>query len=329
MIKYDGKVVYVDGKPFGIAKRYSPSIGLHSQDTGRWSQKDLPAAQLPSKMRAINGIDVGYAQLGYDLSNVELRVVATLSGDQTFLDAFALGWDLHSINCCEFFRMDYPPSRIKADIHTGKVCAEWRKQYDWKGEDDSRRKWGKIANFRLLYGGSPKSMYKIPGTAAMGLSRDSAELAAWSWLSAHPALNAFWNTVGTEAMQRFVVRNAYGRRRVLTSQEEQSRYREGVNHPVQSHVSDLINQIVVKTFLACNNCLTMEELRRLLLIQPSKVELVGQMHDSLLFSFPLDDFSRLANVALNIAEEPTVLQGKTFQIPVSCYTKGVENFQRS
>ncbi len=163
----------------------------------------------------------------------------------------------------------------------------------------------------------------------MGLSREAAQIAAERWLSAHPALNAFWNTVGTEAMQRYVVRNAYGRRRVLTSQEEQSRFREGVNHPIQSHVSDLINQIVVKTFLACNNCLTMDELRRLLLIQPSAVELIGQMHDSLTFAFSESDFDRLANLALDIAEAPNVLQGKTFQIPVSYYTKGYPgDFQR-
>ncbi len=286
-------------------------------------------AQIPSKMRSIIGIDPGSIQLGYDLSNVELRVVAILSGDQLFLDSFSKGWDLHSLNACDFFNMEYPPSRIKADIHTGAVCAEWRKKYDWKGEEDARRKWGKISGFRLLYGGSSKTMHKIPGTAAMGLSREAAQLTAERWLSAHPALNAFWNTVGTEAMQRYVVRNAYGRRRVLCSQEEQSRYREGVNHPIQSHVSDLINQIVVKTFLACNNVLTMDELRRLLLIQTSSVELVAQCHDSLCFAFSEKDFDRLANLALDIAEETTVLQGKTFQIPVSYYTKGYSgDFQR-
>ncbi len=42
MRPYKGKVVFVDGKPFGIAQRVSPSVKIFAQDTGRWSQTGPP-----------------------------------------------------------------------------------------------------------------------------------------------------------------------------------------------------------------------------------------------------------------------------------------------
>lgn len=330
MQQYKGKVVYVEGKPFGIAERLSPSVKLFAQDTGRWSQTGPPRAQLPVKMRKLDAVDPGTKQLGYDLSNAELRIVAELSGDDMFLSAFAEGWDLHSLNACELFGMDYPPNRIKNAIHFGVECEAWRLQYEWQGEDDARRKFGKIFNFRTLYGGSPKTAYQIPGAGKLGLTRAELEQAGYRWLAAHPKLNAFWEKHGIEAMQRYCVRNIFGRRRVLCSADENARHREGINHPIQSHISDLINCIVVKTFIECNTPGgTFDDMRRYLIEQPSVVQLVGQCHDSLLWAFPEERFNELANQALDIAESPMTFQQFTFQIPCSYYVKGGESeFQR-
>ena len=137
--QYNGPVVILDGKPFGIARRYSPNVKLFSQDTGRWSQTGPPDAQLPVKMRKLKGVDPGWPQIGYDLSNAELRIVAELSGDEMFLKAFAEGWDLHTTNCCEIFGWEYPPNMVKKAIHYGPECEEWRLKYEWQGEEDARR----------------------------------------------------------------------------------------------------------------------------------------------------------------------------------------------
>jgi len=334
MQRYNGRIVWVDGKPFGVAERLSPSVKIFAQDTGRWSQTGPPMAQLPVKMRKIIGVDAGWSQVGYDLSNAELRIVAELSGDDMFLAAFAQGWDLHTLNACELFGMDYPPSRLKNDIHTSEICAEWRIKYDWQGEDDARRKFGKIFNFRTLYGGSPKTAYQIPGAGKLGLSRSELEQSGYRWLAAHPKLTGFWEHHGIEAQQRFCTRNAYGRRRVLCSQDDLSRWREGVNHPVQSFVSDLVNEIVVQTFCELN-CLTLDdkgcyewveslvtaEMVHPLREQPNTVRLCGQMHDSLLWAFPNELFEGHMKRALAIAERPRILGQWTFQFPVSYYTK--------
>ncbi len=537
----------------------------------------MTMAQLPVKMRKIIGVDRDWRQAGYDLSNAELRIVAELSGDEMFLSAFALGWDLHTLNACELFGMDYPPSRIKDDIHTGEACEAWRIQYSWEGEDDARRKFGKIFNFRCvtmdtqaltregwktydqlvvgediltynaglglkewqpllekvyypnapvvrmyhghgfsvkstpnhrwftrnrkwdsinnrwhtrpymtegvqttdeisqesniianapmgydpgtgyseypiqkygydwtkavcqmsseqrqaflhgfmladgcvntvkgtstwtwaqnegniaealiaasvletsgyvyiakdskgkmirarlskrghitgqklqkeqlddqavwcprtaneswvmrqgytvtitgntLYGGSPKTAYQIPGAGKLGLSRSELEQSGYRWLAAHPKLNEFWEHHGLEAMQRFCTRNAYGRRRILCSADEMSRWREGINHPVQSFVSDLVNRIVVETYAACNGISFDENGNWAIPANfETKVRLCGQMHDSLLWAFPEERFTDMMNTALAIAQKPVKLGEFTFQFPVSSYTKEFE-----
>lgn len=318
---YTGKVVYIEGKPYGVASRLSPSIKQFSQDTGRWSQTGPPMAQLPVKMRKIIDCDPYRKQLGYDVSNAELRIVAIISGDEVFLDSFALGWDLHTLNACELFEMEYPPSRVKKDIHFGETCEAWRIQYGWEGEDDPRRKFGKIFNFRTLYGGSPKTAYQIPGASKLGRSRSELEQAGYRWLAAHPRLNAFWEKHGMEAMHRFCVRNSFGRRRVLCSVDDMARWREGVNHPVQSFVTELINRIVVETYIKCNGCSSFQELRAKLAEQPTAIRLMGQMHDSLLWDFAEDDYDRLSVQALAIAQAPFEVDGHEFQFPVSSYSK--------
>lgn len=302
---YEGQVVFIDGKPFGIVERYSPSVKLFSIESGRWSQTSPPDATLPVKMRKIKGVDPGWPQLGYDLSNAELRILGVMSGDEVFLEAFRLGWDLHTLGACELFGLDYPPLRGK-ECHTNEICAAWRSQYAWTGDEDPRRKFSKIFGFRVAYGGDPKGGWKIPGAKKLGLTRPELEQAGYRWLAAHPKLNAFWDRFGTEAMEKFCVRNAFGRRRILCSQDDQARRREGINHPIQSFVSDLINQIVVETYYGlCPN-----------------VRLVGQMHDAIVWAFPDEHFERCAQLALEIAERTRVVGGLSFQIPVSYYTKG-------
>ena len=318
---YTGPVVYLNGVAYGIAERVSTNVKAFAQDTGRWSQTGPPMAQLPSKMRKLIGVDPGWPQVGSDLSNAELRIAAELSQDQMFLDAFKLGWDLHTLSTCELFGYDYPPNREKSAIHTGPDCAEWRAKYAWEGEDDARRKFGKIFQFRTLYGGQPRTAYTIPGAAKLGLSRSELEQAGYRWLASHPKLNAFWEHHGTEAADRFVVHNIFGRRRVLCGQDPMSRWREGINHPIQSFVSDLVNTIVLETYAACN-AMTYNE-KGVWSTHPgvSQVRLCGQMHDSLLWAFPQARFDELKAMALEVAQRPRTFGDFTFQFPVSSYEK--------
>jgi hypothetical protein len=99
-----------------------------------------------------------------------------------------------------------------------------------------------------------------------------------------------------------------------------ARWREGINHPVQSFVSDLVNEIVVETFCELNE-LEVDERGRYNGRPKDRVRLCGQMHDSLLWAFPAELFDVSKAKALAIAERPRTIGNFTFQFPVSSYEK--------
>jgi DNA polymerase-1 len=310
MKPYTGKVVRLDGKPYGVAERVSPSILIFSQDTGRWSQKGPPLAQLPERMRYLIGLDPGSIQVGYDYSGIEAQILARLAGDQIMLDAFAQDWDLHTLNACDLFSLEYPPVRTKA-CHTGDECSDWREYAQWEGEDDPRRKFSKTFLYRTMYGGSAKAAHTIPGAAKTGLNRGQLEQAVYRWLAAHPNLREFWDKYGSDAMERFCVRSVTGRRRILCSPKEDARFREGINHPIQSLVSDIVNTVVIETLEIGGDPLSPE----------NPIKLMGQMHDSLLFQTPDHQYESLLPEIIRVAEKDRTWGGITFGFPVAGYEK--------
>ena len=169
--------------------------------------------------------------------------------------------------------------------------------------------------------------YTIPGALKLGLGRKELTQACYRWIASHPALNDFWALHGEDAVKRFVVRNAFGRRRVLTTTDEKARYREGINHPVQSFVSDLINTLVVETFCTCNDT-SVDDQGRYSRRPKDNLQLSGQMHDSLLFSIKLACFDECVNKVLEIASRPRMIGGQQFEFPVSYYTKDFEDHMR-
>jgi DNA polymerase-1 len=311
---YRGKMVWVKGKPYGIAERVSPSILIFSQDTGRWSQKSPPLAQLPERMRTLIGLDPGHIQVGYDYSGVEAQILAILAGDQIMLDAFAHGWDLHTLNACDLFGLDYPPVRTK-ECHTNPDCLAWRETFGWLGEDDARRKFAKIFLYRTMYGGSAKAAHTIPGAAKLGLNRSQLEQAVYRWLAAHPRLREFWDRHGQDAIERFCVRSVTGRRRILCSTNDSARFREGINHPIQSLVSDLVNTVVIETKML-GAPYTISHLH-----PDNPIQLMGQMHDSLLWQVPEPEYPKLLPEIIRVAEAPREWGGFKFQFAVEGYEK--------
>lgn len=82
-----------------------------TQNTGRWSTVDPPLAQLPHTLRSALLPDKGWIWFEFDWQTIELRLVAALANDTLLLEAFAKGWDLHSLHCSQFFNWDTQEGR--------------------------------------------------------------------------------------------------------------------------------------------------------------------------------------------------------------------------
>lgn len=223
--------------------RFYPDQLIHAQANGRWSTNDPPLAQLPSDLRDIVCADSGYVWLGWDWDQIELRINAELSGDMPSIEAFANGWDVHTLNACDLFGLPYPPDR--RDPHTSAECAAWREVTSWQGKDDLRRVFAKRFVYRLDYGGDPARAGDIPGAKALGLTSSLLVRASNRYLAQHPQKAEWRRQIAMDATQTRISRTFAGRRRRLLGDGKKA-IREAFNQPMQGGVVDVFNTTFVQ-----------------------------------------------------------------------------------
>lgn len=230
-----------------LVDRIYPQIKIHAQASGRWSITEPPLQQLPSDLTDIICPDVGEAWIKWDWDQIELRLLAALSGDRPYLDAFSRDDDVHTINACDIFAVPRPPHVGGACPHTpGCVdCDLWRIANTWAGKDDVRRLFAKRFVYRLNYGGDPATAGDIPGARQLGLDRKALIDASNRYLAAHPAMAAWRVEVAAEARTTHMSRTFIGRRRRLLG-DGRGAVREAYNHPMQGGVSDILNLVTVQ-----------------------------------------------------------------------------------
>lgn len=313
--------------PFDFTERMYPNFKLHGQATGRWSTTGPNLPGMNKKLKPIIIPDEGEVWVGGDWSNAELRIMAELSGDELLKRGFREGWDLHSMHCAQAFGWDSPRGRyewakalrkiddelpweefdyVRNGDWWGRVAPNmWKKekvepefdwvrwiveggpQPGWLADDDLFRRFCKILVFRLAYGGSPKTASKIPGATSLGLVPARLVQASNDLIAAHLCWQEYWDDMGTKAIEQRIVRNPNGRARRLMDKDPNARFRKGVNFPIQSWVSDLLNRTLIRILDAC-----------------PWARLVYTCHDSFYVGAPMERCDELAEVVIEAAEAP-------------------------
>lgn len=237
-----------DFRTLALHERIYPDQKIHAQASGRWSTTDPPLAQLPVDLRDIIYPDEGNVWLGWDWDQIELRINAGLTNDAPSLEAFAQGWDIHTLNACDIFNIPWPPHL--AEPHTHPLAEEWRSFHHWKGKDDARRVFAKRFVYRLDYGGEPQNAGDIPGAKLLGKARAGLVRASNNYLLAHPAKAAARREIARQAQETRQVRTFMGRLRVLMGHPGDIA-RAAMNHPMQGGVADIFNTTFVELQQRC------------------------------------------------------------------------------
>ncbi len=198
--------------------RVHPELRQHVQATGRHSYVGPALQQMKGATAELILPDPGYVWVCWDWSQIEVRLLAYLSNDAVYLDAYERGLDIHDLNKKAIFGRRYASEGEIAEIQRGFV---------------------KRFVFRLHYLGLAKNAGDIPGCKALGLDTPGLIAASESYLSEHPALPLYWATVEEEALRYGLVRTFMGRPRRLTSPWPNARKREACNHPMQGGVADI------------------------------------------------------------------------------------------
>ena len=282
------KGTYVDALPALI----EPSTGrVHTTfnqavaATGRLSSSDPNLQNIPIRtplgrdIRATFVAEPGYCLISADYSQIELRVLAHLSGDQALIDAFQRGIDIHDRTAERVFG-----AASVLDKH------------------ELRRR-AKIINYALLYGKTAFTLSKD-----IGVPQGAAQEFIDAYFAGFPDVRAFIDRTLAEARETGVVKTLSGRRRLvpeLTSKNGQVRMaaeRETVNMPIQGTAADVLKKAMIDVHAALGRYNAgRREMSRMILT----------VHDELLFEAPQAEAAAVANLVRGVMEHAYPLRVPT------------------
>jgi len=226
--------------------------------TGRLSSSDPNLQNIPVRTEAGRRIrqafiaPPGHALVAADYSQIELRIMAHLSGDRSLLNAFSGGEDIHRATAAEVF-----------DTALASVTQDQRRA-------------AKAINFGLIYGMSAFGLAR-----QLGVSREKAQLYIDLYFCRYPAVKAYMDQTRERAREQGYVATLFGRRlyipdiKASNSQRRQYAERTAINAPMQGTAADIIKRamITIDAWIQARH---------------PPVKMIMQVHDELVFEVAED-----------------------------------------
>lgn len=225
------KSTYTDKLPLQIDKktgRVHTSYHQAVAATGRLSSSDPNLQNIPirtpegRRIRQAFVAPPGYCLLAADYSQIELRIMAHLSGDEGLLEAFSRGEDIHQATAAEVF-----------GLAVDDVSADQRRS-------------AKAINFGLIYGMSAFGLAR-----QLGIERGAAQEYVNLYFDRYPGVKRYMDDTRKKAREQGYVETVYGRRLYLpdiTSRAHQRRQyaeRSAINAPMQGTAADIIKRAMI------------------------------------------------------------------------------------
>ena len=240
--------------------------------TGRLSSSDPNLQNIPTRSELGRTVKTAFSAgegsvfLAVDYSQIELRLLAHLSGDEHLVRAFNEGEDFHAETAARVFGV--PVSEVTPDL----------------------RSRAKAVNFGIVYGqqayGLSQSLH-----ISMAEARDMID----RYYEAYPGVRTFLDNVVARAKQTGYAETMYGRRRHipdLKAKNPQLRgfgERTAMNHPMQGTAADIIK-------------IAMARVSRRLEEEGFAAHMILQVHDELDFECPVDEVERLTAMVRDVME---------------------------
>lgn len=261
---------YLDSLP----KLINPKTGrIHSSfnqtvaATGRLSSKDPNLQNIPIRTeegrkvrKAFVPRDKDHILVAADYSQIELRLIAEISGDEAMLEAFQSGRDIHRATAARVF--DTPYEEV----------------------DREQRGKAKTVNFAIIYGAGSQNL-----SQQLGISRGEAKELIDTYFDRYPGLKRYMEDTVKFARENGFVTTLLGRRRQLrdinskSSLARSNAERMAINTPIQGTAADMIK-------------LAMLNVQAALKAQGFQSKMILQVHDELVFDVRRDELERIKPV---------------------------------
>lgn len=261
------KSTYVDALPALINPRTGRIHTSYNQAraaTGRLSSENPNLQNIPIRDEAGREIrkafiprDEDHVLLAADYSQIELRLIAEISGEKAMLEAFEKGQDIHRATAARVFEVDYD------DV-----------------TDDQRRS-AKTVNFSIIYGAGATNLSR-----QLGISRKEASELISAYFKQYQGLKAYMDETVEFARNNGYVTTLMGRRRFLrdinskSSLERSNAERMAINTPIQGTAADMIKVAMIRIHEILNK-------------KPYRSRMILQVHDELVFDMHKDEVEEL------------------------------------
>ncbi|MEQ1917336.1 MAG: DNA polymerase I, partial [Gallionella sp.] len=253
------KSTYTDKLPLSVNRStgrvhtsYSQAVAV----TGRLASNDPNLQNIPvrtaegRRIREAFIAPLGASLISADYSQIELRIMAHLSGDAGLLSAFANNEDIHRATAAEIFMTS------RAEVTS------------------EQRRYAKVINFGLIYGMSAFGLAK-----QLGVERSAATAYIERYFTRYPGVKDYMERTREQAKQQGYVETVFGRRLWLpeinasNGMKRQGAERAAINAPMQGTAADLIKLAMI----AVQSWLEKEQLA---------TRLIMQVHDELILEVP-------------------------------------------
>ncbi|MDE7243073.1 MAG: DNA polymerase I [Oscillospiraceae bacterium] len=260
------KSTYVDGltKVIGLDARIRTSFQMTVTATGRLSStepnlQNIPTrTELGSELRRMFVAEPGKVLVDADYSQIELRLLAHISGDQAMQEAFLSGEDFHTVTASQVFG-------VPVENVTGEM-----------------RRAAKAVNFGIVYGISAFSL-----SQDLGVTTTDAKAYMDAYFERFPGVKQYMEDVVERARKNGYVETLFRRRRALP-EIKASKFatrsfgeRVALNMPIQGTAADIIKLAMVKVF---------DRLKK----EGLAAKLIMQVHDELIVECPEEETERVA-----------------------------------
>lgn len=285
------KSTYVDALPeliHPLTGRLHTSFNQALVVTGRLSSHNPNLQNIPVRTdkgreirKAFIPRDKDWTIVSADYSQIELRIIAAISGDQEMIGAFQENKDIHTATAAKVYQ-----------VSEDEVTAEMRRA-------------AKAVNFGIIYGQSAFGL-----SESLGISRSDARQIIDTYFQQYPSIKAYMDSSIESAKTHGYVQTLYGRRRYLRDIHSANHTvrgfaeRNAINMPIQGTAADMIKLAMIRVFQALKD-------------QKLKTRMVLQVHDELVFDVPLNEVDRVCDLVREGMEKAMILP---HEVPVRVET---------
>ena len=271
------KSTYVDALPAAVDPlngRVHTSYGQAGSVTGRLSSSNPNLQNIPIRTelgrRVRNGFiaEDGNLLISVDYSQVELRIVAVMAGDESMLNAFRAGQDIHATTAAAIFGV--PLEQVSKE----------------------QRRHAKAVNFGLIYGMSSFGL-----TRSTDLTLREAEDFVKAYFEKFPGVKRYLDNIRKLAASQGYVETLLGRRRYFPAlkagtnpQMRNREEREAINSPIQGTAADIMKIAMLQIPAALANA-------------GLKGQMLLQVHDEIVIECPQQERKETAQVVQKVMEE--------------------------